>query len=102
MGAEAVGPVDDRAPAEAGARLDRDLPVDARERPRVQVAALVGGQLELVEVGLIGVATHLEHADLLAGARKLTGDDRAAGTGADHADVGLDHLAGGARASDRK
>ena len=66
--------------------------------PAVQVAALVGGQLELVEVGLVGVAAHLEHADLLAGARELARDDRAAGTGADDADVGLDHLAGGARA----
>ena len=103
MGAQAVGPVDDRPAAERRARLDRDLPVGGRERARVAGrGAGSAGQLELVEVRLVVVAAHLEHADLLARRGQLAGDHAAAGAGADHADVGLDHLLGGGRAADPK
>ncbi len=46
VGAQAVRPVDDGAAADAGPGDDRDLALGGRERPAVQVEALVGGELE--------------------------------------------------------
>ena len=45
--------------------------------PAAPVEVLVGPQLELVEVGLVVVAAHLQYAHLLASAGQLTGDHAA-------------------------
>ena len=100
VGAKAIGPVDHGAAPDRLPGDDRDLTVRGRERPSVQVEALIGGELELVEVAVVVVAAHLEHDHRLAGRRELAGDDPAPRPGPDHADVGLERLLGPGRPPD--
>ena len=88
-GAQAVGPVDDRPAAEARPGVDRHVEVGRRLRPAPPVHVLVGGQLELVEVGLVEVPGRLHHADLQTGLGQRAGDHPATRSGADDAHVGL-------------
>ena len=87
-GPQAVGPVEDGAAPERRAGLDRDLALGGRERSAVEEDVLVGPELEPVELGLVVVAAHLEHADLLARGRELAGDHPSPRPGADDDGVG--------------
>jgi hypothetical protein len=67
VGSQAVRPVDHRAAADARSGDHRDLAFGGRKRAAVEVEALVGGELQLVEApagihGIRGVAKALFYA----------------------------------------
>ena len=94
-GAEAGGPVDRRAPADAAALEHADRLVGGRAAAAALVEHRVGVGLDEVEVGLGEGAALLEHHDPRALGGEPGRQHGAARAGADDADVAVDDDVGG-------
>ena len=100
--AEAVAEVVHRRAADVAALQDDDRLVDRRALPHVLVEQRHHLVFALGEVVLGVVAALLEHDDVAPGLGELLGDHRAAGAGADDADLGRQLRGRRRRSSNRR